>query len=172
MSDYQRSTRACAISQIRSELSQAIREYFQLHQLGDPQAATLACCETISARDNDGNPGSFLNRLMHAGPDTTFHLAILLTADWLVWGRWGDRSQTVVTGARLKVIKVKAFVTRRTKDMQLEISGFVNDSREVVRGNLELGPEPAAQKFCDQVLEAVNRENPPAKRALSRWFGG
>ena len=74
----------------------------------------------------------------------------------------------MVTGAKLQVINVKAFVTRRTKDMELEVTGFIANTKEYVRGNLELGPDPAAQKFCEAVMAAVLKAKPPAK---NKFFG-
>ena len=164
MSAYNRSTRACVVSQLTPELSKAIVEYFQNHQLGDPTTEVLSCCETISTKRNLGK----LVDLLEGNPDTTSHLALLLTADWFIWARSGDQSQTTVTGARFKMIRVKAFVSRRTKDMQLEVAGFVNDTKESVRGNLQMGPDLAAQKFCDAIGEAVDKANPPVKR---KFFG-
>jgi hypothetical protein len=172
MSDTIRTTRECSINQIDPGLYQAIREYFHKHQLGDPDSETRLCCETILQKRESGRVGGFLDHLLSSERETTIHFALLLTADWLIWARSGDRSNTIVTGAKLKVIKVKAFVTRRTKDMQLEINGFINDSKEYVRGNLQMGPDLAAQKFCEEVGQAVNRVNPPGKRTLPRWMGG
>ncbi len=116
-------------------------------------------------------PGKLVS-LLDGNPDTNIHLAILLTAEWLIWARNGDQTGTVVTGAKLQVIKVKAFVTRRTKDMELEVSGFMSETKEYVRGNLEMGPDIAAQKFCDAVVPAVLKANPPAKSKFPRWMGG
>ena len=53
--------------------------------------------------------------------------------------------------------------------MELEISGFMADTKEYVRGNLEMGPEPAAQKFCEAVVPAVTDANPPSKRNSLGW---
>jgi hypothetical protein len=172
MSGYIRTTRICPVNQIHPGLHQAIREYFQKHQLGDPDAGALLCCETISQKQESGQLGAFLAPLLDEDRDDTSHLAILLTADWLIWARRGDRSDTTVTGARLKLIKIKAFVSRRTKDMELEFTGFINDTKESVRGNLQLGPDLAAQKFCEEVGQAVLKEKPPAKRTLPKWLGG
>ena len=168
MSGYIRTTRECSVSQLHPRLSQAIREYFQTHQLGDLDTGTLICCETISEKKNPGKLASFLDGY----PDTIIHLGILLTAEWLIWARSGDQSGTMVTGAKLKLIQVKAFVSKRTKDMQLEVSGFIGDSKEYVRGNLEMGPELAAQKFCTEVGQAILKVNPPAKRAFPKWMRG
>lgn len=164
MLGYIRTTRTCPVSQIHPGLAQAIREFFQAHQLGDPDTESIQCCETISTRSNPGR----LVALLDGNPDSNIHLAILLTVEWLIWARNGDQTGTVVTGAKLQVIKVKAFVRRRSKDMELEISGFMADTKEYVRGSLELGPDPAAQKFCEAVISAVQKAKPPTK---TRFFG-
>jgi hypothetical protein len=164
MFGYTRTTRICPVSQIHSSLSQGLRDFFQAHQLGDPETETLLCCETISRRDPPGKLIVWLD----GNRDTDIHLATLLTREWLIWARHGDQTGTLVTGAKLQVIKVKAFVRRSSKEMELEISGFMADTQEFVRGNLEMGPDPAAQKFCDAVLLAVSAAKPPAKK---KFFG-
>ena len=164
MLGYTRTTRTCPVNQIHPGLAQAIREFFQAHHLSDQDAETTLCCETISRRDQPPKLFAWLD----GNPDTNIHLAILLTVEWLIWARNGDQTGTVVTGARLPVIKAKAFVRRNSKDMELEISGFMADTKEYVRGSLELGPDPAAQKFCEAVISAVQKAKPPSK---SRFFG-
>jgi len=168
MFGYTRTTRICPVNQIHSSLSQGVRDFFQIHQLGDPDTDTLLCCETISRRDPPGQLVVWLD----GNRDTEIHLAVLLTGEWLVWARHGDQTGMVVTGAKLQVIKVKAFVRRSSKEMELEISGFMADTKEFVRGNLEMGPEPAAQKFCEAVVPAALNANPPSKSKFPRWLGG
>jgi len=162
MSQFMRATRDCSFSELNPGLSGPIRDYFQAHQLGDAEAVTRLCCETTSKK----HASSKLTDLLEGEPDAASQLAILLTEDWLVWAFHGDRTGTVVSGARLTVIKVQAFTARRTKYMQLQVSGFMNDSKEYIRGNLELGPELAAQKFCEEVLQAVNKVKPPPRKKL------
>ncbi len=167
MSRYTRTTRKCLVSQLHPDLSQAIGEFFQARQLGDPETETRSCCETTAVKPASGKLLSFLEGNL----DTSFHLAILLTSDWLIWARSGDRSGLRVMGAKLKTIRTKAFVTRRTNEMQLEVSGYMDNSSELARGTLELGPEATAQRFCEEVVETVLRENPPEKRSRPRMFG-
>jgi hypothetical protein len=164
MSATTRTTRICPPSQIHSSLAQSAQEFFQAHQLGDLETGTVLCCETISRRDPPGR----LFAMLDGNPNLNTHLAILLTPDWLIWARHGDQTGTVVTGTKLQVIKVKIFVTRRTKEFELEVSGFLLDNKEYVRGNLELGPDPAAEKFCNAVAQAVSQAKPPPKK---RFFG-
>jgi hypothetical protein len=168
MSSHIRTTRECTPSQLHPRLSQVIREYFMNHQLGDPDIGTRLCCETIAEKRDTGKLAS----LLEGDPDTTIHLAMLLTADWFLWARNGDQSGTVVTGIKLKGLRVKAFTLKRSKDMQLEIFGFIPGSKDFVKGNLEMGPELAAQKFCEAVGQAVSQANPPGKSIFPKWMGG
>jgi hypothetical protein len=168
MSGYTRTTRECSVSQLHPTLSQAIREFFQTHQSGDVDTGVLKCCETTSEKRNPGKLASFLG----GNPDTTIHLGILLTDEWLIWAGSGGRSGTKVNGIKLKGLQVKTFVARRTNYIQLEISGMIGGTKEYVRGILEMGPELAAQKFCEEVEQAVLKVNPSAKRPRLRWFGG
>jgi hypothetical protein len=172
MSGFIHTTRECSINQIHPALYQVIQQYFQKHQLGDPVTETRLCCETIYAKQETGKLGSLFDPLLYDDRDQTIHLAMLLTAEWLIWARTGDRSDTIVTGARLGLIRVKSFVAGRSKDMELEVTGFINDTSVPVRGNLRMGSEAAAQKFCEEVGKAVDIENPPVKRKFPKWMGG
>jgi hypothetical protein len=168
MNRYVHTTRECSISQLDAGLLQAIREYFQVHQLGDPETAVRMCCETIASEHGSGRLAAFLD----GNPDSTIHLGLLLTEDWLIWARRGDISGTVINGTRLIGLKVKTVITRRTKNMQLDITGIIGGTKNWARGSLEMGPELAAQKFCEEVERAVNTVNPPVKKSQLRWFGG
>ena len=172
MNNYIRTTRECRMDQIHPSLSQAIQEYLKTHPVGYVDEGTLLCYETTSTKREHGELVAFLASFLEGNPDTTIHLAILLTEEWLIWAHSGDHSGTTVTGAKLKVIKVKAFAAKRTNAMELDISGFVNDSKEYVRGNLQLGPELAAQKFCEEVVQAVLKVSPPQKSKFPKWMGG
>lgn len=168
MSDYYRTTRECSLGQLRPELLYAIREYFQKHRLGDLETETLSCCETTSEKKNVGRLASLLSD----DPDTIAYTGVALTSQWLIWARSGDRSGTVVNAAELKEIQVKVFASRLTQDTGLEIVGYIGDSKGRVRGYLGMGPELAAQKFCEQVQQAIAKVKPPARRGLPRWLGG
>jgi hypothetical protein len=167
MSSYTRTTRECDFSQIHPQLSQAIREYFQTHQLGDPDTEIRLCCETITEKHNPGK----LVSLLEADPDSIVHLVLLLTTDWFIWARHGSQTGALVNGTRLKGLQVKTFVTKRTDNMQLEILGRIGGAKDFVRGRLELGPEREAQKFCEEVVRSVQSLTPPVKKSRLRWFG-
>ena len=164
MFGYARTTRICPVSQIHPDLARVIREFFQTHQLGDAESETVQCCETISTRP----PPNRLVGMLDGNPDNTIHLAIVLGADWLVWARNGDQTGTIVTGAKLQVLKAKIYVRRNSKNMELEISGFMAGTKEYMRGTLELGPDADAQKFCEAVVAAILKAKPPSK---TKFFG-
>jgi hypothetical protein len=168
MSGYVRTTRECPVTQVQPGLYQAIWDYFQKYQLGDVDTEVLKCCETISEERNAGRLSTFLD----GHPDKVIRLALLLTTDWLIWAASGDQSGIKVNGARLFGLKVKVFVARRSEYMQLEITGIIGNTKEYVRGTLELGPELAAQKFCEEVGKAVLEINPPVKRKFLGLMGG
>jgi hypothetical protein len=167
MSDYDRTTRECSVSQLHPELHQAVQNYFQEHQLGDPKTETVMCCETISTRKVSG----WLVSALKGAEDATIHTGMLLTSEWLIWVRKGDHSDTVLTAANLMEIRVKTYRSIVTRDSGLEISGFIRDSQSQVRGYVGMGPEPAAQRFCEEVEKAITKVNPPSRK-LPKWLGG
>jgi hypothetical protein len=168
MSDYNRTTRECTVSQLHPELRQAIRGYFKEHGLGEPQAETLMCCETISEKKKFGRLASILK----GAGDTMIYTGMLLTSQWLIWVRKGDQSGTVLTAADLKEIQVKAYTSILAQDAGLEISGYIEGSKSLIRGYIGMGPELAAQKFCEEVKKAVSNVNPPPKKGWPKWMGG
>jgi hypothetical protein len=168
MSDYNRTTRECPVNQLPPELLRAVQSYFQEHQLGDLEADTLMCCETISTKKNFGRLASLLKGV----EDTTIHTGMLFTSQWLIWVRRGDQSGTVLTAANLKEIQVKSYVSILAKDSGLEIFGYIVDSKSQVRGYVGMGAEPAAQKFCEEVKKAVANVTPPAQKGWPKWMGG
>jgi hypothetical protein len=160
-------TRECTLGELDAGLLQAIRTWFQAQGLGDPETEVRMCCETLASRQNTNRLAEFLN----GRSDSTVHLGILLTKDTLIWARHGDVTGTVVNGTRLGGLHLKVLITRKTNNMQLEVTGKIVGSKDFVRGNLELGPEPAAQKFCQEVELAVKEINPPPKKGRLKWFG-
>lgn len=169
MSDYNRTTRECSVSQLHPELRQAIRSYFQEHELGDLQAETLMCCETISEKKDAGRLVSMLKGVL----DTTIHTGMLLTTQWLIWARKGDQSGVVLNAANLKEIQVRDYASIFAPDTGLEILGYIGDAKGQVRGYVGMGTEPAAQKFFEEVQKAITAANPPPPpKKLPKWLGG
>jgi hypothetical protein len=169
MSDYNRITRECTISQLQPELLQAVQSYFHEHRLGDAESETRKCCETISTKKDFGRLASMLKGKL----DRTIHIGMLLTAQQLIWVRKGDRSGIQLTAANLKEIQVRAYTSILTKDTGLEIFGYIGDSNSNVRGYIGMGAELASQNFCEEVRKAIAAMAPlPEKKNLPRWLGG
>ena len=168
MSSYQRSTRECSVNQVKPELLRAMQEYFQAHNLGEIETETLSCCETVSEK----KAGSLLSGWLEIDMDTTIYTDIVLTAQSLVWARSGDRSGLHVVGAKLMNIRTRSQVSLFSKDFGLEINGLIEDTKSNIRGLIGLGPEPAAQKFCDEVYQAIEKINPTPVRKFPAWMGG
>ncbi|MBN2389361.1 MAG: hypothetical protein JXR84_01475 [Anaerolineae bacterium] len=166
MSTYHRTTRECSVSELRPALYQAIRDYFQAQQLGDPETEVLMCCETTSTKQLAGRLASWLEGEGAA----TVHMGMLLTPQRLIWVRRVDDSGVVLTAADLKQIRVRAYSSVLTRDAGLEVFGVIGDSRGRVRGYIGMGSEAAAQKFCEAVIQAVEAVNPPVKRKLPKWL--
>jgi hypothetical protein len=166
MSPYNRTTRECLVSELRPELYRAIQDHFQEQQWGDPETETRICCETISTKERAGRLPSWLD----GEGDATVYTGMLLTSQQLIWVRIADDSGVVLTAADLKEIRVKAYTSPLTRDAGLEVYGFIGDSKGRVRGYIGMGPELAAQKFCEAVVQAVETVNPSAKRGLPRWL--
>ena len=168
MSEYNRSTRECPVSQLDPEVRQAFREFFEEHQLGKLEAETLHCCETISRKKNVDGLFSWLND----SADTTIYTGIILTSQWLIWARRGDKSGTRLTAAHLNQISAQEHTSVFANDHGLEVLGYIEGSNRAMRGYIGMGPELDTQKFCEEVKQAIARVNPPVKKGWPKWMGG
>jgi hypothetical protein len=168
MSDYTRTTRACTVSQLQPENRQAIREYFLKHDLGDPETQTRMCCETISEKKKLSKLASVLSGNL----DGAIHTGMVLTSEMLIWVRSGDVTGTKLSAADLRNIHARAYTSVLTRDSGLEIYGFIVDSYAQTRGYIAMGAEDAAQKFCDEVTQAIKKANPPVESKWPKWLGG
>ncbi len=168
MSEFNRTTRECPVNQLHPEVFQALKNYFQEKNLGDLETETVQCCETVSTKNRAGG----LFSLLSPSVDATIHTGVLFTSEWLIWVRSGDTSGTLLSAANLKNISVSTYKSMFVNDTGLEIVGYIGDSKLVIRGYVGMGPEPATQKFCDEVKQAFTRVNPPQKRNLPKWLGG
>lgn len=165
MSDYLRSTRECAVTQLRPELRRALEEYFQKHELGEFEA--VLCCQTVSEKKEPG----WLDSLFGERAETPVYSAALLTATHLIWARSGPQTGTSVTAADLHFIRVKPHTSLLVRDNGLEISGLIGEPKANVTGYLGMGPEPAAVKFLEAVQGAIAQVNPESTRKWPSWMG-
>lgn len=165
MSEYTHTTRICPVGQLHPEIIRALREYFQAHALGDLEAETQLCCEIISRKKRTGALAAWLSD----NPDATLYTGILLTSQWLIWVRHGDISGTLLNAADLHKIGARYYTPLFSKDAGLEIVGYIGDSNARVRGYIGMGTDPAAEKFCEEVQQAIIKANPPGPRKIFNW---
>lgn len=166
MSEYNRTTRECPVNQLHPEVFRALRNYFQEKDLGDLEVETVLCCETTSTKKSGGLFSRFSTSV-----DETIYTGMVLTSEWLVWARSGDQSGVLLSSANLNVIVVNTYKSMFVNDSGLEIIGYIGDSKLVVRGYVGMGPEAAAQKFCEEVKQAVIKLNPPKQSSWPKWVG-
>jgi hypothetical protein len=155
------------VEHLRPELARAIHEHAQQQRLGNVAAEALMCCETETEKIITNRLDAWLS----GNPDMISYLALVVTPQRLIWARSGDRSAVVAVSAQLIDLRVKVFRPRGTQDFGLQIYGRMAGTRTRVGGQLLLGSEPAAQKFCEEVGQAMERLNPPQKRTGLRWPG-
>jgi|WetSurMetagenome_2_1015567.scaffolds.fasta_scaffold1077480_1 hypothetical protein len=167
MSDYLRTTRECSVSELHPELIQAIQNYFQEHALGNIQSDILLCCETVSRKKNTSSMALWLD----GRPDTTTYTGMVLTSKWLIWAHQGDHSETQVHAASLNEIQTEFYTPFLSKDAGLRIVGFVGDKNIRMRGYIGMENNQSAQKFCEEVQQAILKANPPVKNDLFKWLG-
>jgi hypothetical protein len=166
MFTYRRTTRECSVNQLNPKLLTAIQDYFSEHKFGDLVEETRLCIETFSEKENPGSMDTFLS----GNPDSSDYLGLILTEQWLLWARAGDRSGTKVFGASLMDLKVKSYRSRFSNESGLHIKGYLCDFKDRVAGNLALGPEEAARKFCEEAGKAVEKVAPPPKKGIIPWL--
>lgn len=165
MSEYTRTARECFVTQLHPEIIQELRNYFQEHRLGELEQETQRCCEVISRKKQTGIFSSW----MSDKPDMTIYTGIVLTSQRLIWVHRGDRSGILLNAADLHKIGARYFVPLFSKDAGLEIIGYIGESNARVRGYIGLGTDPAAQKFCEEVQQAIVNANPPGPKKIFGW---
>ena len=168
MSEYVRTTRECSVNQLHPELLHAIRKYFQQQKLGHLEAETRRCCETISKKRNVSKTFAWLS----SKPDTIIYTGMLLTPHSLIWVQHGNVSGTLLNAANLSEIRAEFYTPLFTNDAGLLIVGYIGNAKARVRGYIGMGADLAAQKFCQEVRQAINEVNPPTKKDLFRWRAG
>jgi hypothetical protein len=167
MSDYRRVTRLCQPDQLQPELRRALRDYAGQLKLADFDTDIVMGCETRSERIETGRLAS----LLEGDPDQVHYTAVLLTSQSLIWARSGDKSETVVASTQLKGLGVAVRIEPKRNKIVLELNGFFGNARQHLNGALVFSAEPAAEKFCGEVMSAVQYLNPRPKPKRRRIFG-
>lgn len=151
MSEYIRTTRECALDELRPELAAAIRAQIAQYELDTLESAALMCIESTATRKKKGLFGG--GEVIHTG--------VLLTPKWLVWAAGKQGEKPAALSARLQDIIVKEYEKTAmyaiAPDEGINITGRYTDVTQQGMSFIGLGPEPAAQKFRQVLQEAVQK---------------
>ncbi|NJC95715.1 MAG: hypothetical protein C3F07_03415 [Anaerolineales bacterium] len=148
MNTITRTTRACTLETLNSDLRAAMHTHAKRYNLTDLESDVLLCCETTSIRQKSG---------LFAGIVTTLS-AVFVTPKWLVWADSTDQNDAEVGSAQLKHIDVRDYrdTARFTisPDQGLNITGRYTDKNKTGITFIVLGSDPDGQNFR-QVLKAA-----------------
>lgn len=150
MSDYRRTTRECTPGELHSPLAAAIEKHCAANNLGDITADYLVCCETRNEQKK--KPGLFA-RLAGADSDTTHHTAVIVTPEWFIGARSGEKSGDVAVTARRGDLEIREYaMSHLVPDNGITTLGLMTGWTK--RGEMfwGLGTEPAATKLRDVLL--------------------
>ncbi len=152
MSDYNRSTRECLISQIRPEMLAAIRAYVEKNELEEVESGAKFCVETT----NEKKKGGLFGGPPASDPDKVHYAAIVITPPWFIGVTFGEKAGVTVTFMPLRNLEVKEYqFAHMIPDTGIEVTGFRPGDSE--RGSIfwGLGTEPAADRLRTTLKEVV-----------------
>ncbi|MEZ4590369.1 MAG: hypothetical protein R3D55_04405 [Chloroflexota bacterium] len=137
------------MNNLNAQVAAAIRSHAAKYNLGDIEAATLICCETVAKK---GKKGLF-------GKGVVIETAVLLTARWLIWATAEGNQPPTVLSAQLNDIQIQDYETsemyKLIPDSGLVISGLRTDAVDLGSTFIGFGPEPAAQKFRTLLMKQL-----------------
>lgn len=147
MSHAQRTTRECALVELRPELAEAIRAHAQRQHWPDWETAIAACCETTTERTHTNRLGAWLN----ADAPALSSVALVATPDRLIWAFSSDRAQAGAASAQYKDMRLKIFTPKRSVDIAVEIYARMDGTRDMAGGRFMLDGSPDARHFAAEV---------------------
>lgn len=154
MSDYQRTTRICPLTDLPPALAIALAQRAQDLGIKDLAQHTLLCAETSSVKTRRTG---FIQRLLGGDPDKMHITGILVTPKYLIWGHEGQKRGTTVLSAKFSEVHVTPFTSTLVTDTGLEVSGFISGFNEKAQAFIGLG-EGAAAEQVRQVITQVTQD--------------
>lgn len=168
MSHYQRTTRACTLTELRPELAEAVYAHAQLQHWIDLKSEVLACCETTTERRSTNRVDAWLNN----SAATLSHLALIATLDRLIWAYSSDRARAGAASARFTEMRLKIFTPKTTAGIAVEVYARMDGTGEKAGGRFMLDGGPAARHFCEEVKRITDPLYPPeVEKPRRKWFG-
>lgn len=163
MGEYNRYTRECSLSDLNTEMIDALNHHIEMYNLGDVPADQLICIETISEKVKKG---------IFAGPGPKLVCAgVILTPEWLLEVIKADNAPAHARSARLEDIVAtdyeKGVFNAMIPDHGIDVSGMFTDTTEKASSFIGLGKGVAGEKFKEMILKAV-RDAKKIKRSGPR----
>ncbi len=155
MGDWKRSTRECALNDFLPDVTTKINKHIEQYNLGTILGDALMCIENKNDKIKKGLFGSA----------ETVITDVVLTPRWLVWAIKDGKGEITALSARLADIVVadysKTKLAELIQDTGVEVTGEFTGMAlglpSEQRGSIfiGLGNEPAAQKFQEALIKAV-----------------
>ena len=149
MSDWKRKTTEGSFDGLRPELAGAIRQHIEQYNLGDILSDALMCIQTDSEKVKKG---------LFGGAEVVYTGAVI-TPRWLLWAVSGTKTQAAVLSALLLDIVVQDYAqttfAKMVPDSGLNVSGKFTDVSENGSAFIGLDESPAARRFKETVIDAV-----------------
>lgn len=155
MGDYTRTTQELSFGRLRPEIHAAVEGHIEERELGDIESTLLFCCETENKKRKRGPLGKLPRS---PDPDPVHYTAAIVTPDWLIWARSGEKSGTSVVSMRLAEIEVHDYrYGDLIADSGVSVFGFIGRAPRKSELFIGLGEESAAVEFRRILEEAVER---------------
>ena len=166
MSDYIRTTRSLSMTQIPTDVMDAIKAHAERFNLGWLMDDQTTCVETVSERKKKKK------RVMGMKVPSVVIALVLLTSSWLIYVTSGDGSEPSVMTVPLVEATVDDYATSpeyKVMYKKMPDNGFwVNGKFTGIVGGantfsdrstifMGLGEEKAAQEFSRALLDAIAR---------------
>lgn len=152
MNKTNRTTRACTIDELDTNLKTRMRAHISQYELGAVESDVLFCCETVSVRHK--------RNLFRPQTETTISAAYV-TPKWLIWADSTSRNDASIGSAQLKHIDVNDYETTAmfaiAPDHGINVTGRYTDKNKTGMTFIALGQDPDGQNFR-KILEQAMRK--------------
>jgi hypothetical protein len=155
LTDYLRSTRECALSELPPDLLEVIHSHAAKYHLGDIERDAVICCETTS---KNRRVTGMLSRVMSGDPDPVHTTAIVITPQWFIGARTGSRSGIFAFSARLAEIEAREFEEPQPLgERGIVVTGKMTDIPQPMESWWGLGTGPASERLKQVLGPALAR---------------
>ncbi len=155
MGDWKRTTRECSLNDFPPEVTAAITKHIEQYNLGPILSDAMMCIETKNEKIKKG---------LFGGAELVV-TDLALTPRWLVWVVKDGKGVASAISTRLADIVVTDYAKSKMAQLNLdtgvevtgEFTSMANNIPSEQRGSIfiGLGSEPAAKKFQEKLIKAV-----------------